>query len=162
MDSLNIIQPSSFIFFILVISIWYIIVEIIGWDNYIFRKSLNRYHWSNTIDRLIHYVAIGILFHFFVILLMALIWNLGFLDQILLTGYKFSENIKFTDGNNHFETLISAQLIVSALMYFIFIIILFFSLKIWFVLLNVVALVYQRIRMKRRNKIHKKNWDQGS
>lgn len=84
-------------------------------------------------------------------------WNAWFFDQILLTGYKFTQGIKFTDGNNHFEALISTQFIVSALVYFIFIIIIFLLLKIWVGLYNLLAKIYQKIEMKRKNKIHRKS-----
>lgn len=131
MDSINIIQPAAFIFFILVITIGYILVEIIWWEGYWFRKSLKRYPGSNIVDRLIHYISIGILFHFIMIIVISYVGKTEIIDQAMLIWYNFSQSIHFTDGNSHFETLLNIQFIVSALLYFTFIIIFFVVTWAW-------------------------------
>lgn len=150
MDSINIIQPSAFIFFILVITIGYILVEIVWWDNYYFRKSLNRYTGSNIMDRLIHYVSIWILFHFATIICISFAGKTEIIERAMLIGYNFSQSIHFTDGATHFEALLNVQLIVSSLIYFTFIIILFIAVWIWVGLSRLVSLIYNKIARNKK------------
>ena len=149
MDSINIIQPSAFIFFILVITIGYILVEIVWWENYLFRSTLNRYAGSNIIDRLIHYSSIGILFHFSLLIIIILTWKVDFIEHIISTGYKFAQDINFIDGENHFEARLNTQLVVSALVYFVYILIGFILLWVWFWFWKLIFLISSLMRSRR-------------
>lgn len=149
MDSINIIQPSAFIFFILVITIGYILVEIIWWENYVFRSTLNRYAGSNIMDRLIHYISIGILFHFLLLIVVTLMWKVDFIEHIISTGYKFAQNINFTDGENHFEARLNTQLIFSSLVYFIYILFGFILIGLWLWLWKLIFAISSLICSRR-------------
>lgn len=150
MDSINIIQPSAFIFFILVITIGYILVEIIWWDGYWLKESIRRYTGSNIMDRLIHYISIGILFHFIVIIIISLVGKTELVDQIMLIWYNFSQDIHFIDGEKHFDTLLNVQLIVSSLLYFTFIIMLFIAAWIWTLLWKLLAFLYTKFWLNKK------------
>lgn len=135
MDNFNIIEPSAFIFFLLIISVGYLIVEIIAWDDYIFRDAINRYSWSNIIDRIIHYICIGILFHFCLLILLAFLWETLVISNILKSGWEFAKSIQFIDETSHITNLISIQLITSSVLYFMLIIssLITITLSKWFI-----------------------------
>lgn len=132
MDIQNITQPSSFIFFILIIVVGYILVEVIWWENYWFKKSLMRYN-GNIFDRLIHYVSIGILFHVILFLFVAYTGSVDLINGAITSSYNFSQGIHFTDGKEHFDTLLNIQVILASVIYFIQSIILlgFFYVGTW-------------------------------
>lgn len=118
MDITNVSQPSSFIFFILIIVLGYILVEIIWADNYWLKKSIDRYN-GNILDRLIHYVSIGILFHVILFLSVAYTGSIDFINGVIKGSYNFSQGIHFSDGKEHFDTLLNAQIILASIIYFI-------------------------------------------
>jgi len=148
MDPTNIVQPSTFIFFILIITVGYILVEVIWWEKYYFRDVLNRYAWSNIMDRIIHYVSVGVVFHFLILIFFTVLWKGEFLDEIFSSGYQFSQNLNFTDGGDHFDTRLNAQLITSSVLYFLFIMFGLFCIRFWMWFWNLLSKISGKIISK--------------
>lgn len=59
MENFNILSAGGFMFFLLILSVWYIVVEIILWKSYPFRKHIKR-NDKSVLDRFIHYIIIWI------------------------------------------------------------------------------------------------------
>lgn len=59
MENFNILSVWWFLFFLLIVSIGYIVVEIVSWEKYPFRKHI-RANNNSALDRFIHYVVVWI------------------------------------------------------------------------------------------------------
>jgi len=56
MDFWSLLSVWWFLFFLLIIAIWYVFVEIVCGDKYFLRKQLDKYKW-NLFDRILHYIS---------------------------------------------------------------------------------------------------------
>lgn len=76
MEVWSLLSVWWFMFFLLIIAVWYIFVEIICVDRYIFKKQLEKYK-SNLFDRNLHYIVWWLIFNVFFIYLCFFTWQLG-------------------------------------------------------------------------------------
>lgn len=109
-ENINIFSLGGLTFFLLILSVGYYTVEIIGGKNYWYRHTFENYS-NNFFDRIMHYVTWGLLI------------NLGVLYGFIVTdGIKDLINILNTSGKIA-ETLggdtVSAQLLIFICFYYI-------------------------------------------
>lgn len=126
MENLNILSVWGFLFFLLILSIWYIMVEIIIWDKYPFKKQLKQ-NDNSVLDRFIHYVIVWI---FSNIVFFLIFYCIDFhielariFDDSWSIGKWFSESFGVE--------ILSFQLIFSSMFYFSFVIFLLFFFRFW-------------------------------
>lgn len=126
MENLNILSVGGFLFFLLILSIWYIMVEIIFWEKYPFRKLLKQ-NDNSVLDRFIHYIIVwifsNIVFFYILYFTNSHIPFVQIFDNSWSIGKWFSEIFGVE--------ILSFQLIWSALFYFFFVIFLLFFFRFW-------------------------------
>ncbi|MCH8518688.1 hypothetical protein LAT59_02920 [Candidatus Gracilibacteria bacterium] len=121
MENFDILSAGGFLFFLLIVTLGYIIVEIIIGEKYPFKKQIKENN-NSALDRFIHYVVVGIFSNIvlFIILYYAEL------------SVPFSETFESSGAlgkiiNDFFGTdVLSFQLIWTGVFYFIFIVILLF------------------------------------
>lgn len=125
----NISFPILFMFWLLIIIVGYFIVEIVDWEKYIFRQSLEKYN-NSLFNRIIHYVIRGLVANLLIIIVEALLWwGKLMLIELFNNSWIISSNIIW-EGIDR----IGMQIIIFSLFYFLYLIILIalFYLMNWF------------------------------
>ena len=118
--------PILFMFLLLILAVGYFIVEIIDWENYHFRQSLNRYE-NSLLDRILHYSIWWIVANI-AILIFELFFRWG--QLMLIDVFNNSGNISNSIiWNNIDKTWI--QIIVFTIFYFFYLIILLTFFWVW-------------------------------
>ncbi|EKE27151.1 MAG: hypothetical protein ACD_4C00022G0004 [uncultured bacterium (gcode 4)] len=87
---INIFSTWWFIFFLLIILVWYLFVEVLFWDKYLFRYTFEKYN-NNFVDRLFHYIFWGI------ILNIALFYLYSFADWLKSLWWMYNVSVKFSE-----------------------------------------------------------------
>lgn len=149
--------PILFMFWLLILAVGYFIVEIIDWENYRFRKSLDRYD-NSLLDRILHYSIWWIVANI-AILIFELFSRRG--QLMLIEVFNNSEDISNSIiWNNIDKTWI--QIIVFTIFYFFYLIILLSLFWVWNPFLKfifskgwIIRKKFQWIRWDIQNK-HKK------
>lgn len=155
--NINTTLPILFMFWLLILAVGYFIVEIIDWENYRFRKSLDRYD-NSLLDRILHYSIWWIVANI-AILIFELFSRRG--QLMLIEVFNNSEDISNSIiWNNIDKTWI--QIIVFTIFYFFYLIILLSLFWVWNPFLKfifskgwIIRKKFQWIRWDIQNK-HKK------
>lgn len=155
--NINTTLPILFMFWLLILAVGYFIVEIIDWENYRFRKSLDRYD-NTLLDRILHYSIWWIVANI-AILIFELFSRRG--QLMLIEVFNNSEDISNSIiWNNIDKTWI--QIIVFTIFYFFYLIILLSLFWVWNPFLKfifskgwIIRKKFQWIRWDIQNK-HKK------
>lgn len=121
MENFNILSAWGFMFFLLILSIGYFIVEILFWESYFLKKVLRRNN-NSVLDRFIHYIIWWIFGNIvFVTLLYYTKSHIDFLEVFDISGKLAQEFEKVFSINP-----MSFQLIYFSIFYFIsFVVIVF-------------------------------------
>lgn len=152
MENFDILSAWWFLFFLLIVTLGYIIVEIIIWEKYPFKKQIKENN-NSALDRFIHYVVVWIFSNIvlFIILYYAEL------------SVPFSETFESSWAlgkiiNDFFWTdVLSFQLIWTGVFYFIFIVILLFCGRflIPYLIWGILDIIDYFIKELRQRKIKK-------
>lgn len=94
-ENVNILSTGWFIFFLLIFLIGYIFVEIILWEDYPFRKNIEKYD-NNLFDRIIHYITLWIILNIWYLILCYISNWINNLNEIFNTSWLLWEILTFT------------------------------------------------------------------
>lgn len=120
---MQISATALFCIWLTVLSIGYIFVEILWWDNYFFKKSLerNNRYW---LDRVIHYILRWIIINFIFIFLGAKLWSVESLFELLNASLTLVSS--FMGEGTH---ILEVQMILFSVWYFMMLSLVLFALK---------------------------------
>lgn len=124
--NINTTLPILFMFWLLILAVGYFIVEIIDWENYRFRKSLDRYD-NTLLDRILHYSIWWIVANI-AILIFELFFRWG--QLMLIDVFNNSGNISNSIIWNNIDK-IWIQIVVFTIFYFFYLIILLSLFWVW-------------------------------
>lgn len=124
--NINTTLPILFMFWLLILAVGYFIVEIIDWENYRFRKSLDRYD-NSLLDRILHYSIWWIVANI-AILIFELFSRRG--QLMLIEVFNNSGNISNSIIWNNIDK-IWIQIVVFTIFYFFYLIILLSLFWVW-------------------------------
>lgn len=124
--NINTTLPILFMFWLLILAVGYFIVEIIDWENYHFRQSLNRYE-NSLLDRILHYSIWWIVANI-AILIFELFFRWG--QLMLIDVFNNSGNISNSIIWNNIDK-IWIQIVVFTIFYFFYLIILLSLFWVW-------------------------------
>lgn len=121
---INILSTWGFIFFLLIILVWYLFVEVLFWEKYFFRWILIKYN-NNFIDRAFHYILWWIILNILFIYLNSFWDHLNNLWEMFNSAVKFATILKPIVWSEN-----SVKFILFSVSYFISIASLIFFIKI--------------------------------
>lgn len=149
LDSINIFSTWGFIFFLVIILVWYIFVEIQSWKNYYFRKKLSVNN-NHLFDRVIHYIFWWFLINIFIVALFSISWSTEWLANLFNDVWRISNSLVPIINNN----VLDSQLIIFFISYFLIIISIWIVFQIIIFLLDlVIAFFYNKFIKKKKKTI---------
>lgn len=143
LQNINIFSTGGFIFFLLIILVGYLWVEIIFWKKYIFRNIFNKYK-NSLFDRMIHYIVWGFLIN---IAIFILFYSLSWTEYFKLIDESWKIVIALQPIIWEENTL-SAQFIIISITQFL--LIFSFWLIIWYIFSKIINFYTPEKKVKKK------------